>query len=261
MDVRIAALIPARLYSSRFPGKVMFPFFALPMVEHVRRRVLLCPGLSDVVVATCDPEVAEPVQAFGGSVVMTSSAHPTGTDRVAEALRSVDCTHVLIVQADEVLVLPEQLQQVVDAVRQHPEVRAWNATAPIAGQEDLEDRSVVKGVVSRSGKILLCSRKSPCLGGLAVQRIFMRKILGLIAFERDFLLDLTARLPAPLETSESVEQSRILEYDGELRSIDLSVSYPSVNLRTDVALVEGALAGDSIQRQVLARILQPGAHG
>lgn len=70
--MKIAAIIPARLASSRFPRKVLLPIEGLPMVEHVRRRALLCEDLSEVVVATCDTEVADMVASHGGRAVMTA---------------------------------------------------------------------------------------------------------------------------------------------------------------------------------------------
>ncbi|MDP3768387.1 MAG: NTP transferase domain-containing protein, partial [Dehalococcoidia bacterium] len=106
---KIAAIIPARMASSRFPGKPLLDVRGLPMVEHVRRRAELCGRFSDVVVATCDWEIAAAVERFGGRCVMTSASHPGATDRVAEAAAALDCTHVVNVQGDELLILPEDL--------------------------------------------------------------------------------------------------------------------------------------------------------
>src|SRR5574341_1485452 len=101
--VRIAAIIPVRMGSVRLPGKPLLSLHNLPMVEHVRRRALLCPALQQVVVATCDQEIAKAVESYGGLVIMTSPLHRTGTDRAAEAASHLDSTHVLIVQGDEPL--------------------------------------------------------------------------------------------------------------------------------------------------------------
>ena len=95
---RVAAIIPARMASSRFPGKPLLEVRGLPMVEHVRRRALLCKEFSEVVVATCDREIAVAVERHGGVVVMTSSAHKAASDRVAEAMEGLQCTHVVNVQ-------------------------------------------------------------------------------------------------------------------------------------------------------------------
>ena len=101
-DIKIAAVIPARMASIRFPGKPLIEIQGLPMIEHVRRRALLCGGFSEVLVATCDTEILEAVETFGGRVIMTSKEHIMASDRVAEAALNLDCTHVINVQGDEI---------------------------------------------------------------------------------------------------------------------------------------------------------------
>ena len=116
----VAAIIPARMGSSRFPGKPLIKVRGLPMVEHVRRRAVLSRVFSAVVVATCDREIADAVEGFGGTVIMTSAAHQAATDRVAEAMTHLDCTHVVNVQGDELLVLPIDLARMVGAMTATP---------------------------------------------------------------------------------------------------------------------------------------------
>ena len=97
--------------SNRYPGKPLIKIENLPMIEHVRRRTLMCEEFSDVVVATCDLEIQKTVEAFSGDVIMTSNDHIMASDRVAEAVEHLDCTHVINVQGDEILILPEVLVQ------------------------------------------------------------------------------------------------------------------------------------------------------
>src|SRR3989338_3933279 len=106
MAIRVVAVIPARMASNRLPGKPLLEIHGMPMIEHVRRRVLLCELFAEVVVATCDPEIADVVRARGGRCLMTSPDHPGAADRVAEAVRHLDCTYVVDVQGDEILVVP-----------------------------------------------------------------------------------------------------------------------------------------------------------
>ena len=108
--MKIAAIIPARLKSTRFPNKILLPIEGMPMIEHVRRRALMCPVLSEVIVATCDEEIAEVIRAKGGRVIMTSDSHVNGTTRIAEAVAQVDCSHVILLQGDEPLLLPRHIQ-------------------------------------------------------------------------------------------------------------------------------------------------------
>ena len=103
---KVVGVIPAHLNSVRFPNKILFPFHNLPMIEHVRRRALLCHDFSEVVVGTCDQEIFDIIRKFGGDVVMTSPDHTMASDRVAEVAHFLDCSHVVNVQGDEILTIP-----------------------------------------------------------------------------------------------------------------------------------------------------------
>ena len=129
--MKIVAVIPAHLASVRFPRKILFQFHGLPMIEHVRRRALLSGAISDVYVATCDMEIAEAIRGFGGKVIMTANTHTNGTTRVAEAVKNIDCTHVMLLQGDEPLILPRHLDVFAQAIEVDPSGDSWNATGPI----------------------------------------------------------------------------------------------------------------------------------
>lgn len=255
--MRIAAIIPARMASSRFPEKALAPIRGLPMIEHVRRRALRCQEFSDVVVTTCDEAIAQAVRQFGGRVVMTSSRHPGGTDRAAEAMNALECTHVVIVQGDEPLVLPEDLARIARAMRARPEGGAWNAVGPLAREADWGDRSVVKCVCSRSGRILFCSRDVGCLTQAGQRPAFVRQVLGLLAFERGVLERFAMTERTPYEVAESMEQARLLETDVVITAIELPASYPGVNVPKDLEDVEHTLNRDPQQRAMLETYLQP----
>ena len=141
---KIIAVIPAHLASKRFPRKILFPFFKIPMIEHVRRRALLSSKVEDVIVATCDPEIADAIKYFGGNVVMTGSHHLNGTTRVAEAVADYECSHVILLQGDEPLIKPSDIDDIARAIEKTPKGNAWNGTGPIKRLEDLNKRSFVK---------------------------------------------------------------------------------------------------------------------
>ena len=109
---RIVAVVPARMGSSRFPGKPLAPLLGRPVVEHVVRRASMCEALAAVYVATCDEEIRAAVEGFGGRVVMTSAAHERASDRVAEAAERVEAAEgvgadiVVMIQGDEPMVTP-----------------------------------------------------------------------------------------------------------------------------------------------------------
>ncbi len=101
--MKIIAVIPAHMASVRFPRKILFQFHGLPMIEHVRRRALLSKAFDDVFVATCDEEIASVIRSFGGKIIMTANTHNNGTSRVAEAVKDIECSHVVLLQGDEPL--------------------------------------------------------------------------------------------------------------------------------------------------------------
>lgn len=258
MKPKIAVIIPARLRSQRYPGKVLEKFFGLPMLEHVRRRVLLCPGVDEVVVATCDPEIVDSVRGFGGKTILTSDAHRTGTDRIAQACARIDCTHVVDVQGDEILLVPGHLARMIEAIKSDPEVPFWNATSPLEETGALDRHSVVKCALSGEGRILFCFRRSPCFGKVGVDaKSPIRRIMGLSAFRKPFLRRISKTPLTPLERSESIEQLRILESGFELRSVALDRACPSVNEPAEAKLAVRILKTDPLQKKILARVLSP----
>lgn len=255
--VRVAAVIPARMASTRLPGKPLLRIGELPLVEHVRRRALRCGAFSDVVVATCDREIAEAVERYGGRCLMTAPTHPAATDRVAEAAGRLDCTHVVNVQGDELLVLSSDLERMVRAIEAEPEVPAWNAVRRIEGREELGDRAVVKCLVSVSGRILCCSRDFSALADrLGAGHEPVRKILGILGYTREFLLRYAALARTPLEIAEAVDQSRILEHDVMLRSVEFSHGYPGINEPRELERARQVLEEDPAQRAALQEILR-----
>ena len=256
--VRIAAIIPARMASSRFPGKPLLPLHGLPMIEHVRRRVVKCGRFAEVVVATCDREIQDAVERFGGRYVMTSPEHPAATDRVAEAVQALSCTHVVNVQGDEVLIVPADLAAFVDAIESDPDTMAWNALGRIEQAAELRDRSVVKCVVSVSGRVLFCARDFSTFSPHRSDNGFapIRVVLGILGYRRDLLEQYGRLARTPLESAEAIDQLRIIEHDIGLQGIEFSKGYPGINEPREVVVVERYLERDPIQQAVLKEILE-----
>jgi len=253
--MKIVAVIPAHLASVRFPRKILFPFHGLPMIEHVRRRALLSDAILDVYIATCDEEIAEAVSGYGGKVIMTANTHANGTSRVAEALRSIDCTHVLLLQGDEPLLLPRHLDRMKQAMDADPKGDAWNATGPIENEDELDRHSFVKCAVAGTGRILYCFRRTPCYSAFDVQKTFIRKILGIIAYRKDFLLQLTALPASSIEKADFIEQMRIIENRFTLQSVPVSPSLPSVNEPHEADIIVNYIRQNDEQQALLEKVL------
>jgi len=253
--MKIVAVIPAHLASVRFPGKILFPFYGLPMIEHVRRRALLSKAFDDVFIATCNEEIATVIRSYGGKVIMTANTHTNGTSRVAEAVRDMDFSHVVLLQGDEPLLLPDHVNQLVQAIRQNPEGESWNATGPIDSAEELDRHSFVKCAVAESGRIIFCFRRSPAYSDFDKQQTFIRKILGLIAFRKDFLQKIVEMPASRIEKYEFIEQMRVIENGYTMTSVPVTPSLPSVNEPEEAEIVLEFIRKIPIQESLLNTIM------
>lgn len=241
--------------SVRFPRKILFPFHGLPMIEHVRRRALLSKAFDDVYVATCDEEIASVIRSNGGKVIMTANTHTNGTSRVAEAVKGIECTHIVLLQGDEPLLLPGHVHSLVDAIRQQPDSESWNATGPIEDPEELDRHSFVKCAVTENSNIMYCFRRSPAYSDFEKQQTFIRKILGLIAFRKDFLLKLTAMPASRIEKNEFIEQMRVIENGHKMISVEVFPSLPSVNEPQEADIVLEYIKKDGVQESLLNQVM------
>jgi 3-deoxy-manno-octulosonate cytidylyltransferase (CMP-KDO synthetase) len=253
--MKIVAVIPAHMASVRFPGKILFPFHGLPMIEHVRRRALMSESLAEVIVATCDNDIASVVRGFGGKVVMTANTHKNGTTRVAEAVKDIDCSHVMLLQGDEPLLLPRHIEIFANAIAADPSGEAWNATGPIEHPDELDRNSFVKCAVGAKNRILYCFRRSPCYSNFETQNKFVRKILGIIAYRKDFLLNVTSLPPTLIEQAEFIEQMRIVENGYSLTSVPVVPSLPSVNEPQEADIIMNYLQSNTEQKRFLELVL------
>lgn len=252
---RIAIVIPARINSERLPRKALLKFHGLPMIEHVRRRGLSNSFGVPVFVTTGDAEILNAVEKLGGSVRLSHSEHLNGTSRVHEFSEFSEFTHFLILQGDEILVLPEQLDSIIASILARPDVDFWNMVTPLKILSELSNQSVVKCMLNQDSDILYIFRKSPLIAEDNSQIKLVHKICGLFAVSREALAVMAKMEPTPLEMSESIEQLKFLELGHKIRSIMTPFSYPSINLPEDVEIVSEILLTDNKQVEVLQKIL------
>ena len=229
--MRVVGLIPARYASKRFPGKALVDLLGKPLLQHVVERAGQARTLSEVIVATDDVRIADSVRGFGGKVQMTSPAHPSGTDRIAEVARDVGCDLVVNIQGDEPLIDPADIDAAVAPL-------LADRTIPmgtLACQLDLEqagDPNAVKVVVGMDGFALYFSRAPiPYLrdghGGGASPYLLH---IGLYVYRREILLRLAGLPPTPLEERERLEQLRALEHGIRIRVV--GTDKPSLGVDT-----------------------------
>ena len=212
------------------------------MIEHVYRRASDARGVGRVVVATDDERIASAVWAFGGQAVMTSPAHASGTDRIAEVAAALDCDLIVNVQGDEPMLAPQAIDEAVAPLAADASIVMGTLGCRLDEHADPQNPNVVKVVVDRAGFALYFSR-SPIpfrRAGAPLAAVF--KHIGLYVYRRDFLLTL-ARLPrTPLERAESLEQLRALEHGYRIKVVDTTWTSVSVDTPEDLERVRRLLA-------------------
>jgi len=211
-------IIPARWGSTRFPGKPLHLIAGKPLVQHVWERAQQCKLLDQITIATDDERILNAAHSFGAHAVLTSENHPTGTDRIAEAVSSYpDARYVINIQGDEPLIEPSLIDELATALHKNPAISMATAANPIEDTEAMNDPNVVKCVLTQNGEALYFSRSpipyqradSPNL------RLFRHK--GIYAYRRDFLEKFVIWPPSPLELAESLEQLRALENNARIK--------------------------------------------
>jgi 3-deoxy-manno-octulosonate cytidylyltransferase (CMP-KDO synthetase) len=254
----ITAVIPARMASSRYPGKPLVPILGLPMVEHVRRRTLLAEGIDHVVVATCDDAIKSAVEAAGGRAVMTKDTHQRCTDRVQEAMISLPGDIVAIVQGDEPLLIPDAVRQVTKPLVDDPSLQCTNLISPLESQDDYANPNIVKAVCDRAGNVIYLTRAAVPHFREKVEVPVYRQT-GIMAFRTEFLHRYSTLPETPLERAESVDMLRVLEHGIRIAGVVAAYVTLGVDRPTDVPLAERVLREDETQRSLMERTLAMGA--
>jgi 3-deoxy-manno-octulosonate cytidylyltransferase (CMP-KDO synthetase) len=229
-------IIPARYHAERFPGKPLAFLLGKPMIQRVYEAALTAKNLDRVIVATDDHRILEAAQDFGAEARMTSSSHPSGTDRVAEVAREVNSPLVINIQGDEPLIRGESIDKLVEALQDE-----GIPMATLAAKEDdlnlLNDSDVVKVIPDKDGFALYFSR-SPL--PFQASDYFWRHI-GIYGYQKDFLQKFCRIPPSRLEKTEKLEQLRALESGFRIKIVENQFSTLSVDSPEDIIRVENFL--------------------
>lgn len=244
-------IIPARLGSTRLPGKVLRELAGKPMVQHVWERVQAA-ALGPVVVATDDTRVAKVAAGFGADVEMTAADHASGTDRIAEVVRrrQLGAEQIVVnVQGDEPLIPPENVRQVARNLASHPDMHMATLAEAVAPQE-LHDPGAVKVVAARDGRALYFSRATipwhrdafAANPGEIPASGLLRRHVGIYAYRAGFLQTFVDHGPCDLEQTEALEQLRALYHGAAIHVADaLSAPGPGVDTKADLLRAEALL--------------------
>jgi len=251
----ITVVIPARMASSRYPGKPLVPILGLPLVEHVRRRALLAQGVDLVVVATCDESIKATVEACGGRAVMTKDTHERCTDRVEEAMQRLPGDIVAMVQGDEPLLMPEAVSQVIQPLLDDPAFDVVNLLSPLESPDDYANPNIVKAVCDRRGNVIYLTR-APVPHFRQPMAVPVYRQTGIMAFRAAFLPRFSALPETALEKAESVDMLRAIEHGIRIGGVVAEYTTLGLDRPGDVALVESVLRKDPVQRALFERILR-----
>lgn len=213
---RVIGIIPARYASTRMPGKPLALICGKSMIQRVYEQSVRSETLDGIYVATDDDRIAQEVERFQGKVVMTSPDHPSGTDRLAEAVGSIEGDIVVNIQGDQPFMDPVMIDEAVAPMIEDDSLEMATLIHPISRPEDLADPGVVKCVADLKGDALYFSRSLiPAPHNDVPHQVYEH--VGLYVYRRDFLLKLAGLEPTLLEQIEGLEQLRVLEHGYRLR--------------------------------------------
>jgi 3-deoxy-manno-octulosonate cytidylyltransferase (CMP-KDO synthetase) len=266
-------IIPARYESTRFPGKPLYPLKGMPIIQYVYNNSKLSHLTNDVIVATDSEKILEKVQTFGGKAIMTDKKHPSGTDRIAEVAKSMDYEIIVNVQADEPLIRPEMIDDVISLL---DDKRASIGTLAkkIEDPREIMDLNVVKVVFDKEGFALYFSRApipfhrdewklqniehgmentfsltlSPRWGGQGwgfdseLRTFYWYKHIGIYSYRREVLLSLANMQQTELEKIEKLEQLRALENGMKIKVKETFFETYGVDTPKDIERIERCLS-------------------
>ena len=253
--MNIIGIIPARMSSSRFPGKPLAEIAGIPMIGHVYYRSTMSKMLDRVYIATCDDEIRRYAVSIGAGVIMTGAHHQRASDRAAEAMLKIERQNgtkvsvVVMIQGDEPMLTPQMIDLAVKPMVKNRRIQVVNLMSPMKDVCEHEDPNEVKVVVDKEGYALYFSREPIPSRKKGATRIPMLKQVCIIPFRRDFLIRFNKLTPTPLEIIESVDMLRVLEHGYKVKMVmSLNDTY-SVDTLDDLRCVAKHLIRDPLVKR------------
>ena len=242
MSKKIAAIIPARWGSTRFPGKPLHLIAGKPLLQHVWERCQSAQRLDQIIIATDDMRIAEAAFDFGAKVAMTSDQHPSGTDRIAEVAKKLKgISHVINVQGDEPLADPGLIDQLAKLMLKDKAIDMITAANAFGPEEDVTNPNAVKVILDCDSNALYFSRSPiPFVRDAKIPVQYYRH-QGIYGYSLPFLLDFVKWQPTALEQAEQLEQLRALENGAKIRVVVTAYASIGIDTPEDVKQVEHLL--------------------
>lgn len=235
MDV--IGIIPARYGSSRFEGKVIADINGKPMLQHVWEKAKQAFSLEDLIIACDDERVAKVAKEFGAKVVMTSTGHACGTDRICEVINPLDVKIVINIQGDEPLIHSTMIDNLASALIKNNSISMATVMKKIEDPALINDPNVVKVVVDKNNFALYFSRSAipHHAPNSEVKSPVYYKHIGLYGYTKDFLFTYKKMPVSRLEKTERLEQLRVLEEGFKIKVIETKYDTIGVDTPEDMA--------------------------
>ena len=255
--MHVIAIIPARMNSSRFPGKPMKNIHGVPMIGHCYHRANLCKDLKDTYVATCDKVIFDYISSIGGKAIMTNSNHERASDRAAEAMLKIEkktnkkIDIVVMIQGDEPMVTPKMISDSLIPFQIDTSVNVVNLMANINSIEEFEDPNEVKVVVNLSTDAMYFSREPIPSRKKSSGKLSMLKQVCIIPFKRDYLIKFNNTPETVTEIIESIDMMRIIENDEKVRMVMTDENSFSVDTKEDLLKVEKFMMDDLLMKKYI----------
>lgn len=256
---KIVGVIPARMGSSRLPGKPLSLILGMPMIGHCYYRTKMSDLIDEVYIATCDDEIKEYGESIGAKVIMTLDTHERAMDRTAEAIMNIETETgeiydiIVQMQGDEPMVTKEVLDASTQKMLGDETAGILNVVAPITNNRDLEIPDTLKVVTDLKGNMLYYSRACiPFDTKKYSEKVPYLKTIGIHIFRKDFLKEFQRMEPTPLEIIESTDMLRILQHGGRIATYCTDVPMYAVDTQADLELVEEKMRNDSLVKTYLS---------
>lgn len=251
-NLLVIGIIPARMASSRFPGKPLAEIQSIPMVGHVYFRSKMSQMLDEVYIATCDNEIVQYAERIGAKVVSTMNTHERASDRTAEAMIKIEreinkkVDIVVMIQGDEPMLIPEMVDKAIEPLVNDTKILVSNLMASPQNRDEHEDPNEIKVVVDNDSYALYFSREPiPSRRGDAGD-VPMYKQVCIIPFRREFLIKFNELSHTPLEKAESIDMLRVLEHGYKVKMVFTKHETYSVDTVDDLRRVEYLIKNDPL---------------
>ncbi|MDO8682152.1 MAG: 3-deoxy-manno-octulosonate cytidylyltransferase [Armatimonadota bacterium] len=243
----ITAIIPARMASTRLPGKPLLDLCGKPIIQWVYERAIAANCFDMILVAAPDKEIIDAVEGFGGRAVLTSPNHRSGADRLAEVCGKMDVGDIIInIQGDEPLIDSQAVAELAASLAQDGAIQMGSLMRPLGESDNPDDPNLVKVVVDCDSFALYFSRsRIPYVRDVGtMSRVYGH--IGVYAYRKDFLLKYASMAPTMLEKAESLEQLRAVENGYRIKMIETETKPIGVDTQEDFERVQALVSGGGL---------------